>query len=90
MAEEGDEVLREALSHYLRAEMARCDISFPDLARRLGEETGQEWERTALFNKIKRASFSATFLLQLFAALDIHEQLRERIYAHLPSQGRAR
>ena len=55
---------------FLRLEMTRQNLSFADLAARLGDIRIVENERN-LRNKIARGSFSATFFLQCLVAMGV-------------------
>jgi hypothetical protein len=64
-----EEALRLALTGYVKARMDVAGVNFPELGRRLREITGEDVERTVLFNRVKRGSFSAAFLVQVMEAL---------------------
>ena len=52
----------------LKAELARADIGYRDLAERLKKHGLQETE-ASIANKISRGTFSATFLLASLVAI---------------------
>ena len=52
----------------LKAELAKRDINFVELSERL-KEIGIKVSSQNLSNKIARGSFSAPFMLQVFAAI---------------------
>jgi hypothetical protein len=54
----------------IRAELARRNIGYKELAERLTEMGVKENERN-LSNKINRGTFTVTFLLQVMAALGV-------------------
>lgn len=55
----------------LRAELARQDLSYADLAKKLAE-IGIKDNELNIKNKIGRGSFTAVFLLQCLAAIGVH------------------
>jgi hypothetical protein len=54
----------------IRAELARRNLSYKELAERLAQIGVTESERN-LSNKINRGSFSVAFLLQVMSALGV-------------------
>lgn len=56
----------------LKAELKRRGVTYAKLAEKLGELGIQENERN-LNNKISRGGFSAAFLLECLAAIDVKE-----------------
>jgi hypothetical protein len=54
----------------IRAELARRNLGYKELADRLGEIGVKESERN-LSNKINRGTFTVAFLLQVMAALGV-------------------
>lgn len=52
----------------LKGELARRDLSYADLAERLGE-MGIKENRRNITNKIGRGNFAATFLVQCLLAI---------------------
>jgi hypothetical protein len=54
---------------FLKAELARAEIGYRELAERLGKQGLRETE-ASIANKISRGSFPATFLLASLKAID--------------------
>jgi hypothetical protein len=54
----------------LRAEMARCKVSYRDLSARL-KEIGVDENEQQLMNKIARGKFAFSFFLQCMCALGV-------------------
>lgn len=54
---------------FLKAELARAEIGYRELAERLGKQGLRETE-ASIANKISRGTFSATFLLASLIAID--------------------
>jgi len=61
----------------LRVEMARRDVTFKELSRRLAR-FGVALENAQLSNKVNRGTFSLVFFLQCMQALDIEVRLTGR------------
>jgi hypothetical protein len=59
----------ERAKRFLKAELARADIGYRELAERLEKHGLQETE-ASIANKISRGTFSATFLLATLKAID--------------------
>jgi hypothetical protein len=55
----------------LKAELKRRDLSYADLAEKLGAIGIKENERN-ISNKIGRGSFTAVFFVQCFEAIGVH------------------
>jgi hypothetical protein len=53
---------------FLKAELARADISYRELATRMKKHGMKETEASTA-NKISRGTFSATFMLAAFIAI---------------------
>jgi hypothetical protein len=62
----------ERAKRFLKAELARADIGYRELAERLGKHGLQETE-ASIANKISRGTFSATFLLATLKAIERDE-----------------
>jgi Domain of unknown function (DUF6471) len=62
----------ERAKRFLKAELARADIGYRELAERLEKHGLQETE-ASIANKISRGTFSATFLLASLKAIDRDE-----------------
>jgi hypothetical protein len=58
----------ERAKAYLKAELARADVSYKDLAERLKKHGLQETE-ASVANKISRGSFPASFFLASLVAI---------------------
>ena len=58
----------ERAKRFLKAELARADVSYRELADRLKKHGLQETE-ASIANKISRGSFPATFLLAALIAI---------------------
>jgi hypothetical protein len=59
----------ERAKRFLKAELARADIGYRELAERL-EKHGLKETEASIANKISRGTFSATFLLASLKAID--------------------
>jgi hypothetical protein len=63
----------ERAKRFLKAELARADIGYRELAERLSKH-GLEETEASIANKISRGTFPASFLLAVLKAID-REQL---------------
>jgi len=59
----------ERAKRFLKAELARADVGYRELAERLKKHGLKETE-ASIANKISRGTFSATFLLASLKAID--------------------
>jgi hypothetical protein len=59
----------ERAKRFLKAELARADVGYRDLAERLKKHGMKETE-ASIANKISRGTFSATFLLASLKAIE--------------------
>lgn len=59
----------ERAKRFLKAELARADIGYRELAERLKKHGMKETE-ASIANKISRGTFSATFLLASLKAIE--------------------
>ena len=59
----------ERAKRFLKAELARADVGYRELAERLKKHGMQETE-ASIANKISRGTFSATFLLASLKAIE--------------------
>jgi hypothetical protein len=59
----------ERAKRFLKAELARADVGYRELAERLKKHGLQETE-ASIANKISRGTFSATFLLASLKAIE--------------------
>lgn len=64
-----DEQWQERAKALLKAELARRDISYRDLADRLGALGIKDNERN-IANKLSRGTFTAAFMIQCLDAID--------------------
>jgi hypothetical protein len=60
----------ERAKRFLKAELARADVGYRELAERLKKHGLKETE-ASIANKISRGTFSATFLLASLKALEV-------------------
>jgi hypothetical protein len=59
----------ERAKRFLKAELARADVGYRELAERL-EKHGLKETEASIANKISRGTFSATFLLASLKAIE--------------------
>jgi hypothetical protein len=59
----------ERTKRFLKAELARADVGYRELAERLAKHGLKETE-ASIANKISRGTFSATFLLATLKAIE--------------------
>ncbi len=59
----------EPTKRFLKAELARADVGYRELAERLKKQGMKETE-ASIANKISRGTFSATFLLASLIAIE--------------------
>ena len=59
----------ERAKRFLKAELARADVGYRDLAERL-KKHGLQGTEASIANKISRGTFSATFLLASLKAIE--------------------
>jgi len=59
----------ERAKRFLKAELARADVGYRELAERLAKHGLKETE-ASIANKISRGTFSATFLLASLIAIE--------------------
>jgi Domain of unknown function (DUF6471) len=59
----------ERAKRFLKAELARADIGYRELADRL-KKHGMKESEASIANKISRGTFSATFLLAALIAIE--------------------
>jgi len=55
---------------YLKAEIAKADLTYEDLAKRL-KPHGFDENAASIANKLARGTFAATFFLAVLAALEL-------------------
>jgi hypothetical protein len=60
----------ERAKRFLKAELARADVGYRELAERL-KKCGLKETEASIANKISRGTFSATFLLAALKALEV-------------------
>jgi hypothetical protein len=63
---------------FLKRKLRECDVTYVELAKRLKRHGFKETE-ASITNKLKRGTFSATFLLACMAALELEGVLLEEI-----------
>ncbi len=56
---------------FLKAEIAKAEITYEELAKRL-KKHGLEETKASVTNKLARGTFAATFLLACLAALELN------------------
>jgi hypothetical protein len=59
----------ERAKRFLKAELARADVGYRELAERL-QKHGMKETEASIANKISRGTFSATFLLASLIAIE--------------------
>ena len=64
--------LGKQVAHSLKVELKRCGVTYAELARRL-EQRGMKETEASIANKLASATFSATFMLAVVAALGIDQ-----------------
>lgn len=62
--------LAEKVGRFLKAELKRADVTYEDLANRLGAH-GLNETKASIANKLSRGTIAATFLLATLAALEM-------------------
>jgi hypothetical protein len=60
--------IAERAARFVKAELKRADVTYEELAERL-KEHGVSETRNSIAAKLKRGTFSATFLLAVMAAI---------------------
>jgi hypothetical protein len=60
----------ERASTFLKQKLRECEVTYVELARRLKKHGFKETE-ASITNKLKRGTFSATFMLACVAALEL-------------------
>ena len=60
--------IAERAARFVKAELKRADVTYEELAERLNEH-GLSETRNSIAAKLKRGTFSATFLLGVMAAI---------------------
>jgi hypothetical protein len=66
-----EEELADRVSRFLKAELKRADVTYEELADRLAKHGLRGETRDSIAAKLKRGTFSATFLLACLAALEL-------------------
>lgn len=66
-----EEELRDRLSRFVKAELKRAKLTYADLGERLKEHGFPNESETSIKAKLKRGTFSATFLMATLAALEM-------------------
>ncbi|MGB7089018.1 MAG: DUF6471 domain-containing protein [Methylovirgula sp.] len=65
-----EEELADRTARFLKAELKRANVTYEELAERL-KKHGLSETRDSIAAKLKRGTFSATFLLACLAALEL-------------------
>lgn len=65
-----EQELADRTARFLKAELKRANVTYEELAERL-KKHGLSETRDSIAAKLKRGTFSATFLLACLAALDL-------------------
>jgi virulence-associated protein VapD len=65
-------------SAFLKRKLRECEVTYVDLAKRLKKHGFRETE-ASITMKLKRGTFSATFMLACLAALELEGVLLEEI-----------
>ena len=68
---ESEEALAERASRFLKAELKRAGVTYSELAKRLKSHGLSTETEASIKAKLKRGTFSATFLLATLAALEM-------------------
>jgi hypothetical protein len=55
---------------YLKRELSKAEVTYADLAKRLKKHGFKDETEASITNKLKRGTFTATFLLASLAALE--------------------
>lgn len=71
--------LAERASRFLKAELKRANVTYEELAKRLKKHGLPDETQDSIKAKLKRGTFSATFLLACIAALELEGVLLEEI-----------
>jgi len=64
--------LQDRLSRFVKAELKRAKLTYADLAERMKEHGLPNESETTIKAKLKRGTFSATFLVAALASLQIN------------------
>ena len=78
-----EEGWRAQLAAFVRRAIDAEGVSYPELSDRL-QKAGVDLKRNQLSNKVRRGSFSAAFLMQLFAALGVERDFVQKIARSKP------
>jgi hypothetical protein len=71
--------IAERLSAFLKAEIAAAEITYAELAQRMKTHGHRAESAETIKQKLKRGTFSATFLLAAIAALELEGVSLEEI-----------
>ncbi len=72
MAKKGELDWADRVKRYLKAELKRADVTYEELAVRLGK-LGMDESEASVANKLSRGTFPATFLCAAAKAIGIEE-----------------
>ena len=66
-----EEEWAERVRAYLKAELGKADVTYTELAKRLKKHGFKDETEASITAKLKRGTFTATFLLATLAALEL-------------------
>jgi hypothetical protein len=66
-----EQEVADRVSRFLKAELKRANITYSELAERLGKHGFKGETEASIKNKLARGTFAATFLLGCIAALEM-------------------
>ncbi len=61
----------ERASAFLKTKLRECEVTYVELAKRLKKHGFKDETEASITNKLKRGTFSATFMLACLAALEL-------------------
>jgi hypothetical protein len=74
-----EEEWAERAGAFVKRKLRECEVTYAELARRLKKHGFKEETEASITNKLKRGTFSATFLLACLAALELESVSLEDI-----------
>jgi hypothetical protein len=63
--------LQDKTRDYLKAELAKAEVTYAELAKRLKKHGFPDETENSIKSKLKRGTFAATFLIACLAALEL-------------------
>jgi hypothetical protein len=75
----GYKVRFDAAGVFLKRKLRECEVTYVELAKRLKRHGFKEETEASITNKLKRGTFSATFMLACLAALELENVSLEEI-----------